>query len=501
MPGSLPAEPRTVHEVSAGSLVKYAAVKILFVTSELAPFAKAGGLGDVGAALPRHLARHGHDVRVFVPFYSRVSTDGRVFETVDQVRDIQVSLGQHHVRFSLLRSTLPGSDLGVYFVFCPALYHRPSIYTNDDDEHLRFLLLSKAAIVSAQRMRFAPDIVHVNDWPTAVVPLMLNTEFRWDREIFERTKTVLTIHNLQYQGQFRADIVGETGFGPSAHLFHQDQLREGRVNFLVTGILYADAITTVSPTYAREIQTPEQGAHLDGLLRARSGALYGILNGVDYEEWSPELDKHIPQRYAPESLELKAKNRDVLLRKMGLPPAPDAPVCGVVSRLAGQKGFDLMFEAAPHVLSRHDLRLVILGSGERRYEEFFQQLSRGFPGKVCFYSGYNEGLAHLIEAGADMFLMPSRYEPCGLNQMYSLKYGTVPVVRKTGGLADTVDDDTGFLFERFAPDALRAAWELAIAAYHRRDLWRRLQLNGMARDYSWDSQIRKYEAVYARLLG
>jgi starch synthase len=476
-------------------------VNILFVTAELAPFAKTGGLGDVSAALPRALARRGHDVRVFVPFYSRVSTDGRVFETVDAVRDVDLTLGSHRYRFSLLRSKLPGSDLWVYFVFCPALYHRPGIYTFDDDEHRRFILLSRAAIESAQRMRFAPDIVHVHDWQTSLAPLMLNTQYRWDRQIFERTKTVLTIHNLQYQGQFRADVIHDTGLAPSAHLFHQDQLREGRLSFLVTGILYADAITTVSPTYAREIQTPEQGAHVDGLLRARADSLYGILNGVDYDVWSPEKDRHIPQRYSAAELELKVRNKQALLRTMGLPQAPGAPVAGIVSRLAGQKGFDLMFEAAPQVLSRHDTRLVVLGSGEHRYEELFKRLQRDFPDKVCFYSGHNEGLAHLIEAGADMFLMPSRYEPCGLNQMYSLRYGTVPVVRKTGGLADTVDDSTGFLFERYAPDALRAAWEMAIAAYHQRDLWRRLQLNGMARDDSWDEQIRKYEAVYTRLLG
>ena len=473
-------------------------MNVLFVSSEVAPFAKTGGLGDVAAALPRQLHRHGHDVRLFVPFYSRISTEGRHFEAVPGVRDVDLRLGHHHYRFSLYQSRLPGSDLMVYFVHCPVLYHRPGIYTADPDEHLRFLVLCRAALESAQRLGFAPDIVHCNDWQGGLLPLMLKTNYGWDR-LFARTRTVLTIHNLQYQGVFRADVLADTGLAESAHLFHQDQLREGRLNFLVTGILYADALTTVSPTYAREIQGHEQGAGVDGLLRQRSSALVGILNGVDYDEWSPESDKHIPQRYAPGSLELKARNKEALLRAMGLPGPVDVPVAGVVSRLAGQKGLDLFFEAAPAILSRHETRFIVLGSGEHRYEEFFKQLQRGFGRKVCFYSGYNNDLAHLIEAGADMFLMPSRYEPCGLNQMYSLRYGTVPVVRRTGGLADTVDDTTGFLFDRFAPDALRAAWELALRAYRDPPFWRRLQLNGMARNYSWDEQARKYELLYAKL--
>jgi starch synthase len=473
-------------------------VNVLYVSAEVAPFAKTGGLGDVAAALPRQLHKHGHDVRVFVPFYSRIATQGRVFEAVPGVRDVDVRLGKHHYRFSLYQSKLPGTELPVFFVHCPVLYHRPGIYTADPDEHLRFLLLGRAALESAQRMGFAPDIVHCNDWQTGLLPLTMKTHYGWDR-LLAKAKTVFTIHNLQYQGVFRADVLSDTGLADSAHLFHQDQLRDGRLNFMVTGILYADAITTVSPTYSREIQGPEQGAGLDGLLRQRSGSLVGILNGVDYDEWSPESDTHIPQRYSAADLELKRRNKEALLSSMGLPGPIEVPVAGVVSRLAGQKGLDLFFEAAPAVLHRHELRFIVLGSGEHRYEEFFQRLQRGFPRKVCFYSGYNNDLAHLIEAGADMFLMPSRYEPCGLNQMYSLRYGTVPIVRRTGGLADTVDSDTGFLFETFAPEALRAAWELALRAWRDQPFWRRLQQNGMARNYSWDEQARKYELLYSRL--
>jgi starch synthase len=476
-------------------------VNILFATAEVAPFAKTGGLGDVSAALPRQLHRHGHDVRVFLPFYARVATDGRHFEAVEGVRDVEVRLGRHHHRFSLLRAPLPGSDLPIYFVHCPALYHRAAIYTMDDDEHLRFLLLQRAALESAQRMGFAPDIVHANDWQTALLPLMLNTLYAWDRRIFGRTRTVLTIHNLQYQGVFRADVLHDTGMHESAHLFHQDQLREGRLGFLTTGILYADLISTVSPTYAREIQTPEQGAGVDGLLRQRGNAVVGILNGVDYDEWSPEADRLIPFRYSPLDLGPKERNKEVLLRSLGLPYVPGVPVTGMVSRLAGQKGLELLFDVAPGLLARQDAQLVVLGSGEHRYEEFFRGLQHAFPRKVCFYNGYNNELAHLIEAGADMFLMPSRYEPCGLNQLYSLRYGTVPIVRRTGGLADTVDADTGFVFERYAADALRSAWELALRTYRDRAGWRRLMLNGMARSTSWETQAARYEDAYRRLAG
>jgi starch synthase len=466
----------------------------------VAPFAKTGGLADVSAALPRQLHRHGHDVRVFLPFYAKVAAQGRSFVAVDNVRDVEVVLGVHRYHFSLLTCKLPGSDLDIFFVHCPALYQRPSIYTSDADEHRRFLLLERAALESAQRMGFAPDVVHCNDWQAALLPLILRARYSWDR-LFAGAKTLLTIHNLNYQGIFHADVLPDTGLADSRHLFHQDQLNDGRINFLVTGILYADGITTVSPTYAREIQTPELGAGLDGMLRSRSTRLVGILNGVDYEEWSPEADKHIPYRYSADDMGPKEKDKEALLNSMGLVHHADSLTCGVVSRLASQKGFDLLAEAAPPLLRQHDLRLVVLGSGEPRLERLFVALQRAFPDKVSFYNGYSNDLAHLIEAGADLFLMPSRYEPCGLNQMYSLRYGTVPLVRKTGGLADTVDESCGFLFERFVPEALRGAMELALRTWRQPALWRRLVRNGMAKDYSWDHQVRVYEELYARLAG
>lgn len=478
------------------------AVNILCVASEMAPYAKTGGLADVVAALPRYLHRAGHDVRVFLPLYDRVDTTTARFEPI--LEPIDLRLGGH--RYSL-RIVASGSGPQVYFVHCPALYARGSIYTNDGDEHRRFLALSWAALLACQQMRFAPDVVHCHDWQAALVPLTLRTRFGWDR-LFARARTLLTIHNLNYQGIFPAAIVPETNLADSAHLFHQDQLREGRVNFLLHGILYAGGVSTVSPTYAREIQGGEHGVGLDPFLRARSSTVVGILNGVDYEEWSPERDRHLPHRYSAADLAGKERDKEALLTGLGLPYVPGVPVVGIVSRLAGQKGFALVGEVIPELLRRHGFQLVVLGSGEPRFQELFAGLAAAFPRQVAFYRGFSNPLAHLIEAGADLFLMPSRYEPCGLNQMYSLRYGTVPIVHRTGGLADTVrpwnprtGQGTGFVFEHHDAAGLRWAVEAALAAYRDRAAWRRLMLNGMAEDFSWDAQGKRYELLYSRLEG
>jgi starch synthase len=309
-----------------------------------------------------------------------------------------------------------------------------------------------------------------------------------------------------YQGVFRAETLADTGLADAAHLFHQDQLREGRINFLLHGILYADGVATVSPTYAREIQTAEHGANLDPFLRARSSTVVGILNGVDYGEWSPEHDRLIPARFSAGDLAGKAVDKAALMARFGLPHAPDVPVIGIVSRLAGQKGFTLVGQVMPALLRRHPLQLVVLGSGEARYEQLFADLAAAFPRQVGFHQGFSNELAHLIEAGADMFLMPSRYEPCGLNQMYSLRYGTVPIVHRTGGLADTVQlwdprDRTGngIAFDHFTADGLRWAIESALALYRDPDAWRTLIANGMAANFSWDVQGKLYEELYRRL--
>ena len=480
---------------------------ICFVASEVVPFAKTGGLADVAGALPAYLRSRGHDVRLFMPFYSKIDRSQHDFTPVDFLQHVPLALGPRHFTFSGFVSRMPGaaSDLDVYFIDCPQLYHRDRIYGEHDD-HLRFALLSRAALECCQRMGFAPQIVHCNDWHTALVPLYLRTLYSWDR-LFAHSKTVLTIHNIAYQGVFPAATVADLGLGDHTGLLHQEDLQRGMVNLMKTGVLYADVVSTVSRTYAREIQTEAYGEGLDGLLRQRSASVTGIVNGVDYSAWNPATDAHIPHHYTIDDVdEGKRRNKAHLLRELGLPAGEEAPLLGIVSRLTAQKGFDLVFEPLTEALRHLDLRLAVLGTGERRYEEHFYGLQRTFPQKVCYYRGYNEPLAHLIEAASDIFLMPSRFEPCGLNQMYSLKYGTAPVVRKTGGLADTVEhfdaatgEGTGFVFEHF--DVTGFAWGLrqALIAYDNREAWARLRRNGMEKDYSWERQGAEYEKLYAAL--
>ncbi|MCG3133894.1 MAG: Glycogen synthase [Planctomycetes bacterium] len=479
------------------------ALRICLAASEMAPFAKTGGLGDVCGSLVTYLTKHGHDVRAFLPLYGRI--DASALMPVGFVRDVPVELGGRTFTFSLRagRHGGPGGPL-VYFVDCPALFGgRDEIYSQQGDEHLRFAMLSRAALESCQRMGFAPDIVHAHDWHTALMPLYVRTLYSWDR-LFARTRSVLTLHNLAYQGAFPFARAAETGLGPVAHMLHQDEARAGRFSFLTTGLLWADALTVVSPTHAREVQTPEHGFGLDALLRARG--VVGILNGIDHDVWDPSRDAHLPARYSPNDLSGKAVCRAELLRETGLAPTPGGPVFGVVSRLTAQKGFELFQEALLPVLASRDVRIVCLGSGSREIAGMLGDMARAFPRKFAFREGYDERMAHRIEAGADAFLMPSLFEPCGLNQMYSLRYGTVPIVRKTGGLADTVrlydrrtGDGTGIVFDHFTAQGLRWAAETAVRLFADRAVWRSIQLQGMAEDNGWDRRIGEYESLYRRL--
>jgi starch synthase len=475
------------------------------VASELAPFAKTGGLGDVVAALSRALHERGHDVRPFLPLYGNLKRSGQALVPVDFLRDVAVEAGGTRWRFSVHATTLPGSRLPVYLVDCPPLYGRMGIYSDQGDEHVRFGVLSRAALECCQRMGFPPDVVHAHDWHTALLPLYLRTSYAWDR-LFARAKTVLTIHNLAYQGVFPVSALGALGLDGAARFLWQEDLRQGRFGFLRTGILHADAVTTVSRTYADEIRTPEHGMGLDAMLRARGRRVVGIVNGIDAKEWDPRTDPLLPHRYSVDDLSGKAANRRDLLATLGLEPAGADPVFGVVSRLTAQKGLELVFEAMPEVLARTDARFVALGAGSSVLEERLRAIERAFPGKARFHGGYSNELAHRIEAGADVFLMPSLFEPCGLNQMYSQRYGTVPIVRRTGGLADTVEPwdprtgaGTGFVFEHYTTQGLRWAIDLALSVWRDRAAWERLQRAGMSRDFSWDRRVSEYESLYASL--
>jgi starch synthase len=480
---------------------------VCFLASEVAPLSKTGGLADVSAALTGVLTDAGHDVRLFTPAYASVDRVACGAQPVAGLERLPVTVGASTYPFALLRGTLPGGA-PVYLLDCPALFARPTLYTSDPDEHVRFLAFTRAALLSCLQMRWAPRIVHCNDWHTGFAPLFLRSSYR-SEPLLAAARTLLTIHNIGYQGIFAATQVADLNLaGADLGLLYQPDLRAGHINALRQGILCADAINTVSPTHAREICSEEYGMGLQDSLRARSAVLSGILNGVDYQEWDPRHDPVLPEHYDPEHLAVKARLKARLSARDGLDPAPAVPLAGIVSRLAAQKGIELMFEALPRVLERRALNLIVLGDGEPQYVVFFRELATRFAGRVHFHHGYDNALAHWIEAASDMFLMPSRYEPCGLNQMYSLRYGTVPIVRRTGGLADSVEhfdartgEGTGFVFNDFDTPALEWALNTALDLYAQPGHWSRLVQNGMARDFSWARQAREYLALYRGLAG
>ncbi|MEM8941997.1 MAG: glycogen synthase [Pseudomonadota bacterium] len=483
-----------------------APLKICICASEFAPLAKTGGLADVAAALALYLHRSGHDVRVLIPDYSSLRAEGLEREAIPFLQHIPMHLGHKHVSFSIDALKLPNSGLSIYLLRCPDYFDRPGLYGNGDDEHLRFILLSRAAIEMCQRMGFAPNIFSTHDWHTALIPLYLKSLYSWDR-LFEGTRSLLTIHNIGYQGAFGAQKLPDLSLDGMEHLLHQDDLAQGMINMLRTGVLYADCISTVSPTYAQEILTDEYGMGLQDLLRPRAQDLIGILNGVDGRDWNPANDHLIPANFTWEDLGGKRICKRALMEKTGLEVVLDRPLFGVVTRLVSQKGIDLIQEVLPRLLSQRDLALVVLGSGEPTYEQFFQKLHEMAPSRVFFYRGYNEELAHWIEAGSDVFLMPSRYEPCGLNQMYSLAYGTLPVVRGTGGLADSVKQinprersGTGIVFRHYDAEGLNWAMLQALDLWQDQDLWQQIMRNAMQEDFSWERQGEHYVDLFRRLI-
>jgi starch synthase len=487
-------------------------LRLALCASEIAPFAKTGGLADVLLGLGRWLGRKlpqgsGHDVRMFLPFYQRIAKSGLATTPLPGASNIDVRFPGRTIRFSIRVAPLPQSDVPVYFVDCKELYDREGIYTDDGDEALRFGLLCRAVPETCQRLQWSPDIVHCHDWHAALLPLYLRSVYSWDR-LFATTRTVLTIHNIGYQGFFSEKQIDAVGLQDQrAHLHHGD-LRDGKFSFLRTGVLHAHRLTTVSRTYAREIQTAEYGMGMDELLRSRSSDLTGIVNGADYGEWNPVDDPRIPHHFTIDDLSGKAKMKAALLQRFALPHDPRAPVFAVVSRLTSQKGFELFADSIPVFLQREDMRLCVLGSGEDKHEQYFAWLRDTWPNKVGLYRGFQEDLAHWIEAGSDVFLMPSRFEPCGMNQMYSLRYGTPPIVRRTGGLADTVDPwdphaqtGTGFLFDEYSSHALAGTIDWALRNWRDARGWQQLMKNGMRMDYSWDKQGPEYVALYRALLG
>jgi starch synthase len=481
------------------------ALKLCILSSEIVPFAKTGGLADVAGALVRNLSALGHDVRAFMPLYPIVRRNHPELQPVLGAQRAALTIGDTEYWFSLLTAGFPGSDAPVYFVDCPALFDRADLYTNDPDEHRRFLLFTRATLEGCRRLGFAPHIFHCNDWHTAFLPLYLKTLYASD-SLLARAKSLLTIHNIGYQGVISSAAAPDLGLGAAWALLDQGDIARGLINPLKTGIKHAHSVSTVSPTYAREICETPLGMGLQATLRERPDRVTGILNGVDYQEWDPRHDPHLSAHFSPQDLRGKLINKEMLTATVGLNMSTSQPLIGMVTRLTEQKGIDLLVDALPALLQVRDFGLVVLGSGDAKYSAFFEQLAQRFADRVSYRTGFDEPLAHLIEAGSDIFLMPSLYEPSGLNQMYSLRYGTIPVVRNTGGLADSVQHfhpstgrGTGCVFNDYDVPAVRWAINTVLDWYADPRSWLPLVQNAMAKDFSWTRQIKEYESLYRGL--
>jgi starch synthase len=482
-------------------------LKILFVASECAPFAKVGGLGDVVGGLPKALRKLGHDARVLLPLYSQID---RARFGIRPVGNACVHMGAGVEHWIGLHDALLDNDVPVWFVEFDAYFGRPGIYDGPAghymDNAFRYALLSKAALQICKDFRFIPHVMHSHDWPTAVVPAFLKT---WDRVLspLSNTASVLTIHNLGYQGKYDANVMPRLGLGPEH--FTPDKFEDhGKVNLLKAGISFADALTTVSPAHAREILEPVGGQGLAMLLNDRRTDLFGILNGADYSQWNPATDSQIPARFTPKDLTGKAACKTALQRLFHLEERPDLPLFGIVSRFAYQKGFSLLREALPAALNNMAMQCVALGNGDLDTEDFFRYLGATYPGRANAHIGFSVELSHLIEAGCDFFLMPSLYEPCGLNQIYSLKYGTLPVVRATGGLDDTVQNyneatgtGTGFKFWEPSARALYYCIGWAVSTWFDRPQHIvMLRQQAMAQNFDWATSAQRYVSVYQHAL-
>jgi len=479
-------------------------MKILLATAELHPFSKTGGLADMACALGKSLAAEGHEVGIVTPLYHGIR---QRFEGLRQI-DYAINVPMNGTWSVGGPAEYPfKKNLTVHFVDHPAYYDRPALYGENNEEYPdnpeRYIFFSKA-VNHLTRYRWIPDVVHVHDWQAGLVPVLLKHQGAVENRA--TPPTVLTIHNLAYQGQYPRDRFSLTNLPED--FFHPGGVEfYGGINFLKAGIVYADAITTVSPRYAREICTEEYGCGLDGVLRARQDRLTGILNGVDYEEWNTTRNIHLHHSYSIRNLRGKTLNKLELQRELGLPVDPNIPLFGTVTRLVDQKGVDIILGALEEMLARN-IQFVLLGSGDPAIQDAYRELQSRFPNKVCARIGFDLALSHRIEAGSDFFLMPSRFEPCGLNQMYSLRFGTLPIVRRTGGLDDSVVDPRddperadGIKFNEFSVSALSRAMKKALVIYEHPDLLKRMRRNAMKADFSWKRTTREYLKIYRSIIG
>ena len=489
-------------------------MRIVMTSSEAVPFSKTGGLADVSTALAKALDAIGHDVTVIIPDYRelRLARKDDLPEVSDTGIRFSLSMNGRYVTGGVNWTMLPDTGVKVLMVSQADYFDRPQLYMENGDGYAdnceRFCFFSRAVMEICQRMVLRPDILHCNDWQTGLVAGLLRAQYA-SRPGFENAASVMTLHNMAYQGRFWHFDMPLTGMDWT--YFNPDQMEMwGDLNLLKTGIAFADQITTVSPTYANEVCTPDGGEGLHGILTHRRKDLTGILNGIDVSIWNPETDPHLPAHYSASAMQPgKSACKLHLQERLGLPLRDDVPLIGMVSRMSDQKGFDLLTECASRLLY-HDVQFAFLGTGDPGFEEYLRQLALEFPFKVATVIGFDESLAHQIEAGADAFLMPSRFEPCGLNQMYSLRYGTLPIVRKVGGLADSVintdattiaaETATGFVFDEYSSTALAETVECAIALYHQPDVWKKVMITGMTKDWSWTSSARYYVDTYRKAL-
>jgi starch synthase len=482
-------------------------LKILMAASEAVPFAKEGGLADVVGVLPKCLATLGHDVRLVMPRYASIDRDRWGLQLLPGVLVVPMgSLGTQYC--GVYEGRLPDSAVPVYFLEHEGHYGRSGgLYEQNNegypDNDNRFIFLSRAALELCKMLDFSPDLVHAHDWHTAAIPLFLNTLYRNDQYL-RQTASLLTIHNMQHQGEFYKGVMDVLGVGWE-HFTFLGLERDDQVNLLKGGLYHATLLNTVSAGYAREIQTPEYGWGLEGVVRQRAADLYGILNGVDYTEWNPENDPLIPENYSAADLSGKRLCKAQLQKRLGLPVRPEVPLFGLVSRLVKQKGIDILAAAMPRLLSL-DLQVVLLGAGEPWSHFYFGDMAALYPKQCACFIGYNNELSHQIEAGADFFLMPSAFEPCGMNQMYSLRYGTLPIVRATGGLDDSVENydeqrltGTGFKFRELTPEALFNTVGWAVYTWYQRpEAMARLIQNAMQQRFTWDGSARRYAGLYEK---
>jgi starch synthase len=477
-------------------------LNILMLAAEVVPFAKTGGLADVAGALPKAIRALGHDIRVAMPRYGRIDPDK--FDLTEVLAPFDVPIHRTTEPARILKGTIE-PDVPVYMVDNTKYFDREGIYMYHDDAD-RFIFFCRAVLEASKLLNWKPDIIHCHDWHTSIVPNWLNTIYKDDPD-FANVVTVYTIHNLAYQGIFGHRVLEIAGLDEWGFMYHPEMADLNEVvDLMGRGIYWADLVNTVSETYAQEILTPEYGEQLDPLLRDRRDRLFGILNGVDYETANPATDPHIATNYDATTLNLRLENKLGLQREAGLPEDPEIPLIGMISRLTDSKGFDILGEAIDHILDL-DVQFVLMGTGDQHYHELFSQMVHQYPEQAAIFLTFNTPLARRIYAGSDMFLMPSRFEPCGTSQLIAMHYGSVPIVRGTGGLADTVQDcdprteqGTGFVFKPYDRWALFAGVVRAVEIFRHHDLWHQIQLRGMHADFSWERSALKYVDLYRRAL-